>query len=161
MLHSHWIHADLNKGHEVSSCPLFMLNSPSLRAGNTDSSSLKYPPNYRGFSPDVIAAREREKSLLGIWLYHAQHEPWFAVVLCTNVVDLSRDWKPPLLVKEANTVTAKPAPKEESQQPTHSNPYFEKDDLCRTLRNVRSRWAGACNSHSKPMSRHFYRLIHF
>ena len=27
--------------------------------------------------------------------------------------------------------------------------------------NVRSRWVGACNSHTKSMSRHFYRLIYF
>ena len=26
---------------------------------------------------------------------------------------------------------------------------------------TRSRWAGDCNSHTKPMSRHFYRLIYF
>ena len=29
------------------------------------------------------------------------------------------------------------------------------------IATLRSRWAGACNSHTKPMSRHFYRLIYF
>ena len=27
--------------------------------------------------------------------------------------------------------------------------------------SFRSRWAGACNSHTKPMTRYFYRLIYF
>ena len=34
------------------------------------------------------------------------------------------------------------------------------DSLLRLCRS-RSQWVGACNSHTKPMSRHFYRLIYF
>ena len=34
--------------------------------------------------------------------------------------------------------------------------------VCACIRTLgRSRWVGACNSHTKPMSRHFYRLIYF
>ena len=42
----------------------------------------------------VGAQNKREKIRLGIWLYYyARHEPSFAIVLCTNMAGLWRDWK--------------------------------------------------------------------
>ena len=50
---------------------------------------------YGCFSLDVITAQaNKEKAPLAIW--RAKREPSFAIVLCTNMAVLWRDWRAPI-----------------------------------------------------------------